>query len=137
MEEINEELNSGVEDGYDDNGIDNSKSKSGMGICTSVNTSNSGVGIVPIIDEEAEEDKVEVPRELDSNFGDAPCWSNGTIANDVESYMLSVIATFSNMDGLHSTPQYRFSRGISKFKQVSELSDNLIGMNAVDILGKK
>ena len=62
---------------------------------------------------------------------------------DVESYMLSVIAKFSNRDGQHSTPQYGFSRGISKFKlegyntTVSELSNNLIGMNTVDILGKK
>ena len=77
------------------------------------------------------------------DFGDAPYWSNGTIATDVESYMLSVIATFSNTDRLRSIPQYGFSRGISEFKQeeydatVSELSDNLIGMNAVDILGKK
>ena len=57
--------------------------------------------------------------------------------------MLNVIATFSNMDGLHSTPQYGFSRGISEFKEigynatVSKLSNNLIGMNAVDMLDKK
>ena len=47
------------------------------------------------------------------------------------------------MDGLRSTPQYRFSRGISEFKEegydatVSKLSDNLICMNAGDILDKK
>ena len=57
--------------------------------------------------------------------------------------MLSIIATFTNRDGLRSTPQYEFSRGISEFKQegynttVSELSNNLIGMNAVDMLDKK
>ena len=72
-------------DDYDDDDIDNSKSKSGMDICASVNISNSGVGIVPTIDEEAEEDKVEVPWELDSNFGDALYWSNRTTASDVES----------------------------------------------------
>ena len=88
-----------------------------MGLCTGVNTSNSGVGIVPTINEEVDEDKVEVPRKLDSDLGDAPYWSNGTIATDVESYMLSVIATFSNIDGLHSIPLYGFSRGISEFVQ--------------------
>ena len=90
-------------DKYDDNDIDNSKQKSGVGISAGINTSNSGVGIVPTIDKEAEERKVELPWELDSNFGDALYWNNGTTANDVESYMLSVIAT---MDGLRSTPQY-------------------------------
>ena len=114
-----------------------------MGICAGVNTSNSGVEIVPTIDEEAEEDKIEVPQELDSDFGDTPYWSNGTIATNVESYMLSAIATFSSMDGLRSTPQYGFSKGIIEFKQegydatVSELSNNLIDMNVVDMLGKE
>ena len=47
------------------------------------------------------------------------------------------------MDGLWSTPQYGFIRGISAFGKagydatVSELSDNLIGMNAVKMLNKK
>ena len=97
LEEVDEELNSGMEDRYDDNDIDNSKSKSGVGVCGGVSTSNSGVGIVPTINEEADEDKVEVPCEFDSNFGDAPYWNNGTTATNVESYILSVIATFSNM----------------------------------------
>ena len=60
--------------------------------------------------------------------------------------MLSVIATYSNVDGLHglrSTPQYGFNIGISKFGKagydatVSELSNNLIGINAVKMLNKK
>ena len=42
---------------------------------------------------------VNVPfNELASDFGDAPYWNNGTITSDGVSYMLSVIATFSNMD---------------------------------------
>ena len=98
MDEINEELNLGVNDEYDDDGIDDSKSKLGMGVCTGVCTSNLGVGNGPTVDEEAEKGKVEVPWELNFDFGEAPYWCNGTIATDVESYMLSVIATFSNMD---------------------------------------
>ena len=59
--------------------------------------------------------------------------------------MLSAITTYNNIDGLHglwSTPQYGFNRGMKEFGQegydatVSELSDNLIGMDAVDILEK-
>ena len=97
----------------------------------------------PTIDEEGDEDKVKVPCELDSDFGNAPYWSNGTILTDMNSYMLSIIATFSNMDRLCFTPQYGFNRGISEFKEewydanVSELCNNLIGMNTVDMLGKK
>ena len=50
------------------------------------------------------------------------------------------------MDGLHglrSTPQYGFNRGMSEYGKagydatVSELSNNLIGMNAVKILNTK
>ena len=57
--------------------------------------------------------------------------------------MLSVIASFNNMDGLGSTPQYAFSKGMIKFKQeeydatVCKLGNNLIGMNTVDIEEKK
>ena len=109
LEEIDEQSNSGVEDRFDDNDIDGSRSKLGVGVYTNVNTSNPGVGIVLTIDEEAEGDKVEVPWGLDSNFGKAPYWRNGTIGTDTESYILSVIATFSNMGGLCSTPQYGFS----------------------------
>ena len=142
LEEINEQSNSGVEDGFDNNDIDISRSKSGVGVCANVDTSNSGVGIVPTIDENVEEDKIEVSWGFDSNFGEAPYWRDGTIVTDIEN-MLSVIATFSNMDGLRSTPQYGFSKGISQFKEegydatISKLSNNLIGMNAVDMLDKK
>ena len=57
--------------------------------------------------------------------------------------MLSDIAMYSNMDELWSTLQYGFSRGMTKFKQegydttVSELSDNIVGMNAINMLDKK
>ena len=59
--------------------------------------------------------------------------------------MLSAITTSNNIDGLHglrSTPQYRFNRGMKEFGQaeydatMSELSDNLIGMDAVEVLDK-
>ena len=61
--------------------------------------------------------------------------------------MLSAITTYNNIDGLHglhSTPQaqYGFNQGMKEFEQagynatVSELSDNLISMNAVDMLDK-
>ena len=73
------------------------------------------MGIVPTIDEEAKGDKVEVPWGFDSNFGEAPYLHSGTIETDAKSYMLSVITRFSNMDGLRSTPQNEFSRGISEF----------------------
>ena len=132
-----------MEDELDDNDTNVNRSKSGVGVCANINTSNPGVGIVPTIDEEAEQNEVKVPQGLDSNFDEAPYWRNETIETDLESYMLSVNATFRNMDGLRSTPQYGFSRGISKFKKeryddiVSELSNNLIGMNAVDMLDKK
>ena len=54
--------------------------------------------------------------------------------------MFSVIAMYSNMDGLQSTPKYGFIIGMTEFKQkgynttVSELSDNLIGIYAVNML---
>ena len=66
MDEVDEELNSGV-GGEDDNygDIDNSTSKSGVGVYANVNTSNSGVGIVPTINEVADEVKVEVLQALD------------------------------------------------------------------------
>ena len=42
------------------------------GVCADVSTSNSGVGMLPTINEEVGKDKVEVPRELDSNFWGCP-----------------------------------------------------------------
>ena len=59
--------------------------------------------------------------------------------------MLSAITTYNNIDGLYglrSTPQCGFNRGMKKFGQegydvaVSELTDNLIGMDAVDMIDK-
>ena len=59
--------------------------------------------------------------------------------------MLSAITTYNSIDGLHglrSTPQYGFNRGMKEFGQagydatVWELSDNLIGMDAVEMLDK-
>ena len=50
------------------------------------------------------------------------------------------------MDELHRlrlTPQYSFNRGVKEFEQaeyddtVPKLSNNLVGMNAVDMLDKK
>ena len=143
LDETDEESNSGVDDEDDCDNIDNSTSKSGVRVCASVNTLDSGVGKGPIINEDAGEDKVEVPWDSNLDFGEVLYWSNGTIVTDVESYMFSAIVKFSNMDGLWSIPQYGFNRGISKFKQegydatVSELSNNLIGKNAVNMQDKK
>ena len=59
--------------------------------------------------------------------------------------MLSAINSYNNINGLHglrSTPQYSFNRGMKEFGQagydatVSELIDNLIGMDAVEMLDK-
>ena len=114
-----------------------------MGVCANVNTQNLKVGKGPTINENATKNKVDVPQGLDSDLGDTQYWSNGTIANDEESYMLSVVAIYSNMYGLWSTPQYDYSRGMTKFKQERydaisyELSSNLIGMKDVNILDKK
>ena len=121
---------SGVgEEGDDYNKDDNSTSNSGVRVPVSYDTSNSEVNDKSTLGEEG----VNVPfYGLDSDFGDAPYWNNGTIITNSESYILSVIATFSNVDGLHrlrSTPQYRFSRGMKEFGKagydatVSELSD--------------
>ena len=57
--------------------------------------------------------------------------------------MLSVIATCSDINKLRSTTQCNFSRGLKEFKQegygttVSKLNNNLIRMNAVNVLNKK
>ena len=76
---------------------------------------------------------------------DGPFWANSTIGSKTELYMLSAINTYNNIDGLHglrSTPQYEFNRGMKEFDQagynatLSELSDNLIGMDAVQMLDK-
>ena len=108
------------------------------------NNNNNGIDDDDVDNATPVEAGVNVPyNKLSSDFGDAPYWNNGTIATDGESYMLSAIATYSNMDGLWSTPQYGFNRGISEFGKagydatVSELSDNLIGMNAEKMLNKK
>ena len=59
--------------------------------------------------------------------------------------MLSVITTYNSINSLHglrSTPQYGFNRGVKENRQkefnatVSELSDNLIGIDAGDMLDK-
>ena len=144
-------------DNYDD--TDNTKPISGVGVLVKDGTSNSGVNegdaqsdfFQPsnsgVSGESNEDTGVNVPfYGLDSDFGDAPYWNNGTITTDNKSCMLSVIATYSNIDGLHGlqlTPQYGFSRRMKEFGEagynatVSELSDNLIGMNMVDMLSKK
>ena len=79
-----------------------------------------------------------------ANF-DGPYWDNGTIGSKTELYMLSAITMYNNIDRLHclrSTPQYGFNRGMKEFGQagydatVLELSDNLIGMDAVEMLDK-
>ena len=81
---------------------------------------------------------------IDSTL-DRPYWNNSTVGTKTNVYMLSAITIYNNIDGLHglrSTPQYEFNRGMKEFGRegydatVSELSDNLIGMDAVDMLDK-
>ena len=50
VEEIDEESNLGVGGEYDGDDINYSKSKSGVGVCAGVSTSNSGVLKGPTID---------------------------------------------------------------------------------------
>ena len=138
-------LHSGEEDDNDDdyNDSDNSTSKSGVGSLVDDSTLNSGVGR----DDESvngTEDVIRVPLYgIDSNFGDTPYWNNGTVATDAELYMLSVITTYNNIEGLHglrSTPKYSFNWGMKEFEQagydatIFVLSNILIVMNAVDML---
>ena len=94
--------------------------------------------------DETEEDAKPRSNDIDLTL-DGPYWNNGTIATKTDLYMLSAITTYNNIDGLHglrSTPQYGFNRGMKEFGQegynatISELSDNLIGMDAVDMLDK-
>ena len=79
-----------------------------------------------------------------ANF-DGPYWANGTIGSKPELYVLSTITTYNNIDGLHglrSTPQYGFNSGMKEFGQagynatMSELSNNLMSMDAVEMLDK-
>ena len=64
---------------------------------------------------------------------------------ETDLYMLSVMTMYNNIDGLHglrSTQHYEFNRGMKEFEETgynataSELSDNFIGMDAVDMLDK-
>ena len=108
-------------------------------------TSNSGVND----DNDESADKTEEEAKLRANelasTLDGTYWSNGMVGSKTDLYMLSAITTYNNIDDLHglwSTPQYGFNRGMQEFRQagydatVSELSDNLIGMDALDMLDK-
>ena len=74
---------------------------------------------------------------------DGKYWANDTLEFKTDLYMSSAITTYNNIDGLHSlrsTPQYGFNRSMKEFGQagynatVSELSDKLFGMDAVEML---
>ena len=118
-----------------------------------VNTPNSRVGNE--VDDDDRSTEVEERAQIRSNKlnslledtsnYDGPFWANGTIGSKTDLYMLSAITTYNNINGLHdlrSTPQYEFNRGMKEFGQagydatVSELSDNLIGMDTVQMLDK-
>lgn len=91
---------------------------------------------------ETSTDEADTPHKLGSDFRNAPYWNNRTIAAEAECYMLSVSATYSNIDGFRSTPQYS-STGLKEFRKegydvtVSKLNDNLNGINTVEMLDKK
>ena len=103
----------GDDDGDDNyNDVDNDTSKSG------VNDDN---------DESNETDERAKIRanELNSIIEDTenldgPYWANSTLGSKTDLYMLSAIATYNNIDGLHglrSTPQYGLNRGMKEFGQ--------------------
>ena len=86
--------NSGVEEENDDN--ESTKLEEQAQVCSNE--------LIAIMDDTA-------------NF-DGPYWANGTIGSKTEAYVLSVITTYNNNDGLHglrSTPQYSFNRGMKEF----------------------
>jgi hypothetical protein len=72
---------------------------------------------------------------LDSDLG--PYW---TLTQSSQAYVLSTIASYSNIEASKSTPQYGFNRGLKEFgtvgyeATVKELDDNLLGMGAVKML---
>ena len=112
-----------------------------------VDDSTSNLGVNDDNDESVDEtEKQAKPRldEIDSTL-DGLYWSNETVGTKTDLYMLSTNTTYNNIDVLYSlcsTPQYGFNRGMNKFGQegynatVSELSNNLIGMDAVEMLDK-
>ena len=88
--------------------------------------------------------ELSVIMEDTANFN-GPYWVNGTIGSETELYMLSAITTYNNIDGLHGlrfTPQFGFNRAMKEFGQagynatVLELSDNLFGRDAVEMVDK-
>ena len=112
-----------------------------------VNNTTSNSGVNDDEDESADEIVKEAkPRanKLGSTL-DKTFWSNGTLGSKTDLYVLSAIITYNNIDGLHglrSSPQYGFNRGMKEFGQsgydatVSELTGNLIGIDAVEMLDK-
>ena len=135
---------------HDDNGGNNDDWDNND---VNVNTRKSGVGYKVDDDDESTEvdewvhvclKKLNAIMEDTVKF-DGPYWTNGRIGSKTELYMLSAITMYNNIDGLHglrSTPQYGFNRGMEEFEQagydatVAELSDNLIDMDAVEMLDK-
>ena len=112
-----------------------------------VDDSTSNLGVNDNNDESVDEIEEEAkPRLNEIDFTlDGPYWSNGTVETKTDLYMLGAITRYNNIDGLHglcSTPQYGFNRGMKEFGQkgydatASELSNNLIGIDTVDMLDK-
>ena len=143
----NESKNNDEDDNSNNNYDDDDNNRSNLGVGDTVDNSTSNSGVDDDNDEsidETEEEAKPCLNEFDSTL-DGTHWSKGTVGTKTDLYMLSATTTYTNIDGLHglcSTPQYGFNRGMKEFGQegddaiVSELSDNLIGMNAIDMLDK-
>jgi hypothetical protein len=76
-----------------------------------------------------------IPKELESDLG--PYW---TLAQSSKAYVLSTIASYSNIEASKCTPQYGFNQGLKEFETVGyeatvkELDEYLLGMGAVQML---
>jgi hypothetical protein len=78
------------------------------------------------------------PTGLDNSFNPDGYW--GVNTHSTCEYVLNTIASFTNFEASKSTPQYGFNRGMKEFGELGfeatmkELDDNLIGMDAVQML---
>jgi hypothetical protein len=75
---------------------------------------------------------------LENSFNPDRYW--GINSHSTCQYVLNTIASFTNFEPYKSTPRYGFNRGMKEFGELEfnatmkELDDNLIGMDAVQML---
>jgi hypothetical protein len=98
---------------------------------TSSSSSSSNLGV-------GREDDDDLPPGLDCSLNPDENW--GANAHSTCSYVLNTIASFTNFEASKSTPKYGFNRGMKEFGDLDfeatmkELDDNLIGMDAVQMI---